>query len=1042
MKFISKLILAGALLISGPSYAVNQSGAVTTGHCAQWSANQTIADSGAACGGSGSILWGAITGTLSDQTDLQAALNALVPYSGATSNVDIGSNTFNAQNITVNGGEGSGDSLDVAGSMQADYFNASTFGRVIDNNGNGTFATLGSTNLTQGSVLFAGSGGAITQDNSKLFWDETNKMFGIGTATPQATLEVVTSSFGEALFRNTTSTTYTSFRFQNDLNTDTNSVIFGETGSASVGIWSSGNAGEQGFYGTTQTDPLTFATNGTERAMVAGNTGFLALGSKSASSRLSVNGDTTLYNTTGTQGSEKTTNGTFTGSDTGWTVGTGWAYGSNNEVKNATGTGTLSQNVSAVSGEFYVLTFSVTNLNISTLFGGTGMTPSVGGVTLPAVYKNDSYIYVLRATSTANLVFTPTNSALFTLSNVSLKRIMNGNLYVAGEVFLGGSTATRAALNYASGVAPTSPADGDIWYDGSHLNASLGGSSRQLDQQVSLTTTGTSGAATYSGGTLNIPQYQAAGTYVTSVSGTTNRVTSTGGTTPALDISSTFEALLGKVANPLSQFASTTSAQLAGVLSDETGTGLVVFNNSPTLITPALGTPSALVGTNITGTAASLTAGNVTTNANLTGPITSSGNATTITSSVALPGSPTTTTQTPADNSTKLATTAYVAAAVLGQNFKEACKYASTSALPSIIYNNGSSGVGATLTGVSAAAIGLDGASPAVNDRVLIKNQVSTFQNGIYTVTATGSGIAVFVLTRATDANQTTEFKTGDSVFITSGTALSSTTWAYTGIDSPVIGTDSITSAQTAGQGSFTAGNGIAITGTSIAIDTSVTVDKTTAQTLTNKTLTAPVMTAPVLGTPASGTATNLTGTASGLTAGTVTTNANLTGAITSSGNATSLGSFTSANLSTALTDETGTGAAVFAASPTFTGTPIIPGFSSTQVTTAAGQINVGSQSGISVTNAANTALAPAGSGYYFIVVAETGVTGASAQYVCGNGVCAMGASALASTKGWVAPTPSPGTGNFSVFYNGTAYAIYNAQGATITVKVFLVKLG
>jgi hypothetical protein len=79
--------------------------------------------------------------------------------------------------------------------------------------------------------------------------------------------------------------------------------------------------------------------------------------------------------------------------------------------------------------------------------------------------------------------------------------------------------------------------------------------------------------------------------------------------------------------NPLSQFAATTSAQLAGVISNETGSGLLVFNSSPTLITPALGTPSALVGTNITGTAASFTAGNVTTNANLTGHITSSGNA-------------------------------------------------------------------------------------------------------------------------------------------------------------------------------------------------------------------------------------------------------------------------------------------------------------------------------------------------------------------------------------------------------------------------------
>jgi hypothetical protein len=69
--------------------------------------------------------------------------------------------------------------------------------------------------------------------------------------------------------------------------------------------------------------------------------------------------------------------------------------------------------------------------------------------------------------------------------------------------------------------------------------------------------------------------------------------------------------------------------------------------------------------------------------------------------------------------------------------------------------------------------------------------------------------------------------------------------------------------------------------------------------------------------------ATNLTGTAASLTAGNVTTNANLTGHITSTGNSAVLGSFTSLQLKTALTDETGSGAAVFATSPTFT-TPTI----------------------------------------------------------------------------------------------------------------------
>lgn len=77
---------------------------------------------------------------------------------------------------------------------------------------------------------------------------------------------------------------------------------------------------------------------------------------------------------------------------------------------------------------------------------------------------------------------------------------------------------------------------------------------------------------------------------------------------------------------------SAAEATLVTGLSSATGTGAYVHETSPTLITPALGTPTALVGTNITGTAAGLTAGTVTTNANLTGPITSVGNATAVAS--------------------------------------------------------------------------------------------------------------------------------------------------------------------------------------------------------------------------------------------------------------------------------------------------------------------------------------------------------------------------------------------------------------------------
>ena len=100
----------------------------------------------------------------------------------------------------------------------------------------------------------------------------------------------------------------------------------------------------------------------------------------------------------------------------------------------------------------------------------------------------------------------------------------------------------------------------------------------------------------------------------------------------------------------------------------------------------------------------------------------------------------------------------------------------------------------------------------------------------------------------------------------------------------------------------------------------------------------SPTLVNPSLGTPLILIGTNITGTAAGLTAGTVTTNANLTGAVTSSGsNDTVLGSFTSAQLYAAVTDRTGTGgAAVFAISPTLV-TPLSNTLSAIPVASGAG---------------------------------------------------------------------------------------------------------
>jgi hypothetical protein len=208
-------------------------------------------------------------------------------------------------------------------------------------------------------------------------------------------------------------------------------------------------------------------------------------------------------------------------------------------------------------------------------------------------------------------------------------------------------------------------------------------------------------------------------------------------------------------------------------------------------------------------------------------------------------GTPTAPTPTIGDNTTNIATTAFVQNAIISVPSKEAVRLATIAALPANTYSNGASGVGATLTAVSVGALSIDGVAVALNDRVLIKNEATTANDGIYTVTTLGAVAVLYVLTRATDFNQSSEIKTGASTYATAGNTLAATTWDVTSADNPTMGTTAITFAQSAGPGSIVAGTGIGISGVTVSIDTSVTVDKTTAQTLTNKTLTSPVINTP-----------------------------------------------------------------------------------------------------------------------------------------------------------------------------------------------------
>ena len=99
----------------------------------------------------------------------------------------------------------------------------------------------------------------------------------------------------------------------------------------------------------------------------------------------------------------------------------------------------------------------------------------------------------------------------------------------------------------------------------------------------------------------NLITYDASGNPAVVATGTAGQVLTSNGAGAAPTMQTLSGGGNALTSNPLSQFAATTSAQLAGVISDETGSGALVFGNSPTLVTPNLGTPSAATLTNATG---------------------------------------------------------------------------------------------------------------------------------------------------------------------------------------------------------------------------------------------------------------------------------------------------------------------------------------------------------------------------------------------------------------------------------------------------------
>ncbi|CAB4131859.1 hypothetical protein UFOVP125_69 [uncultured Caudovirales phage] len=162
----------------------------------------------------------------------------------------------------------------------------------------------------------------------------------------------------------------------------------------------------------------------------------------------------------------------------------------------------------------------------------------------------------------------------------------------------------------------------------------------------------------------------------------------------------------------------------------------------------------------------------------------------------------------------QLATKQYVDSIASGLNYHQPVNYASTAALPSYIYNNGASGVGATITAIANGALSFGGGSPTAGQRLLVKDESggNAAYNGIYDVTSAGGALTPFILTRSSDYDTSgtgnNEIDAGDYVLVISGTN-ASTAWVQQTQLPIVVGTTPLVFLQFNAPLTYFAGTGL-----------------------------------------------------------------------------------------------------------------------------------------------------------------------------------------------------------------------------------------